>query len=466
MKSLKARLALASVFAMLVVVALCGGLIYELIEDDLEDEFDRSLKERARAQTALVEFDEEGLQFEWEHSPQLIEAKAVPRWFQVRTLEGKLLSHSERMPQEDFAYPLLDDEKDMSEDDDVTLPNGRAGRAITLRFTPNLDDEATETPPDLLLIVAEPIEPMEDTLEDFQELIGLTALIGVGLSVVLVWLILWRELRPLDELARKIGAIDKDALARKIEVNRAPGELRPVIDQLNGMLARVDDTLRREQEFTSGAAHELRTPLAGIRAKLELALSRERSSDEHRDFAQQSLDIAIGIQGVVERLLNLARLEGGEVLGEAKATDLKHLAEDAWKPYASKAKERELEVRFDVKSRTALLHADAMKVVLSNLFENAVNYTDPGGRVNVHDFETDGVLSIRVENEAGGISEEEAARATEPFWRSDEARRDPGVHAGLGLPLCRRIVEAMGGKFWAGKDTSTYFVAQVDLPNN
>src|SRR5690606_33247602 len=123
------------------------------------------------------------------------------------------------------------------------------------RFTPKLDDEAGQQPPTLLLVVAERTKSVDETLARFRMLLGLAALVGVAFSVLLLRLILWRELKPLEQLAGKIAAVDESSLGREIAIERAPTELKPVVAQLNALLARVDDTLRREQEFTAGAAH-------------------------------------------------------------------------------------------------------------------------------------------------------------------------------------------------------------------
>ncbi|MCA8919809.1 MAG: sensor histidine kinase N-terminal domain-containing protein, partial [Planctomycetes bacterium] len=98
MNSLRARLTVGAVVAVFIVVALCGGLLYGLIRHDRQADFDRNLLERARAQTALVEFDDEGLQFEWRHSEELSErGDVLPRYFQIRTREGKLLTASDAL---------------------------------------------------------------------------------------------------------------------------------------------------------------------------------------------------------------------------------------------------------------------------------------------------------------------------------------------------------------------------------
>lgn len=444
MNSLKARLTIGAVLASLAVVALCGGLLYGLVEDDLEDEFDRNLLERARAQTALVEFDEEGLQFEWEHSPQIIKAGALPKYFQVRDLKGNMLAHSKDWPDKQADIPRIDYADEDNEDGDVRI-DGRPARAVALRFTPKLDDEAGQQPPTLLLVVAERTKSVDETLARFRMLLGLAALVGVAFSVLLLRLILWRELKPLEQLAGKIAAVDESSLGREIAIERAPTELKPVVAQLNALLARVDDTLRREQEFTAGAAHELRTPLAGIRGKLEVALSRERTPEQHREFAQSCLDISVQMQAIVENLLTLAR--SGNSTDAPEPVDLREALRAAWKPFAERAEQRGVQVDWEFGGEGMLnTRRNALHVIATNLFENAANYVNEGGRIEISAEAGPDGLRLEVANTGCTLDPNQAQRVFEPFWRADEVRTGGQAHAGLGLAICRRLAKAAGGE--------------------
>lgn len=459
MNSLKARLTIGAVLASLAVVALCGGLLYGLVEDDLEDEFDRNLLERARAQTALVEFDEDGLQFEWEHSPQIIKAGALPKYFQVRDLKGNLLAHSKDWPDKKIDIPSIDRDEDF-EDDDVSI-DGKPARAVALRFTPKLDDEADEKPPTLLLVVAERTKSVDETLARFRMLLGLAALVGVAFSVLLLRLILWRELKPLNQLAGKIAAVDESSLGREIAIERAPSELKPVVAQLNALLARVDDTLRREQEFTAGAAHELRTPLAGIRGKLEVALSRERTPEQHREFAQSCLDISVQMQAIVENLLTLAR--SGNSGDAPEPVDLRQALRAAWKPFAERAEQRGVQVDWEFGGEGMLnTRRNALHVIATNLFENAANYVNEGGRIEISAEAGPDGLRLEVANTGCTLDPNQVERVFEPFWRADEVRTGGQAHAGLGLAICRRLAKAAGGEI-AVQVIKDRFVATLTL---
>jgi two-component system, OmpR family, heavy metal sensor histidine kinase CusS len=439
-KSLKTRLTLASVLAAILIIGVTGGLLYGLIQKDMQDQLDDSLVDRARTQAALVEFDEDGLQFEWEHSPEIVKSRALPRYFQVRDLEGKVLAHSKDLPDADFDYPRLKDDED-SEDGNVTLPGGEPGRAVVLRIKPKVDDEAEENPPTLLLIVAEPTEELDKSLDSLRNRFAFVALAGLFIGVCLIGLILQWELHPLEHLALKLRKLDASNLGSKVDIGRVPSELAPVIEQLNALLARVDDTLRREHEFTAGAAHELRTPLAGLRAKLELALSRERTPEQHREFAQAGMEITLQMQALVEDLLNLARADAAEAPVEV---DLREALRGAWKPHAEQAEKRSLKVDWEFAAEKATVPPSALQLIAGNLFENAVNYTNDGGRIEIAAEATANGLRLEVANTGCTLRPDQREQVFEPFWRGDTVRTI-GAHAGLGLAICRRVARKAGG---------------------
>ncbi|MCB2019518.1 MAG: hypothetical protein KDG44_01815 [Burkholderiaceae bacterium] len=293
-------------------------------------------------------------------------------------------------------------------------------------------------------------------------LIGLAGLIGIGFSVLLLRLILWRELKPMDQLAARIAAVDESSFGSAIEIDRAPAELKPVITQLNAMLARVDDTLRREQEFTAGAAHELRTPLAGIRAQLELALSRDRTPEQHRDFAAQCLEISLQMQALVENLLTLARSGTGS--DSREPVNVRELLRDAFKPFAGRTEQRGVKVEWEIAGEdTITTNRHALHLVASNLLENAANYVDDGGRIEISAEVGAGGLKLEVANTGCNLDPAQSERVFEPFWRADEVRTGGQAHAGLGLAICRRMARTAGGQLSVRID-GRRFAATLTIP--
>lgn len=451
MRSLSARLILGAILGAFLVTGLCGGTLYGLIERDLTGQFDAALVARARGLGAMVEYDEDGYQFEAEDA-------GLPRHFLIRRPDGRLLAASDQMRAIDLPDLPATDEGVIP----LALPGGDPGRAALLRLTPRADRDAGNTPAPVLVVVAEPSQPLRDELSRMGWLIVIAAAAAMAMSVLVIRLVVPGGLRPLTRIATQIGQLRADAL-EPIDASGAPRELLPVIQQLNALLGRMQETLRREKEFAAGAAHELRTPLAGIRAKLELALSRDRQPDEHRKLEQSALEISVSMQAIVQNLLLLARPESPDTPRPREQLDLHNLLRDQWQNFAAAAAAKDATIDWDLRAR-GLIHADrqALQIVLSNLLENAAEYVNAGGNIHVHTANEAGLVILRVRNSGCRLNPGQAGRVFEPFWRGDESRTER-AHAGLGLAICRRMTTSMGGDLEAAV-AEGWFTACLRLP--
>ncbi len=153
----------------------------------------------------------------------------------------------------------------------------------------------------------------------------------------------------------------------------------------------------------------------------------------------------------------MARLEVSTSRAEWGYIDLKVFVDHAWKQFDEPSQARELHV-----SRSGpedvFLHVDPDKlhVVLSNLFDNAVAYTDPGGTIDIQWQVSEAGLSLKVSNSGCHLDSDEIPRVFDRFWRGDPSRSDTGIHAGLGLALCRKVVDALNGSITAKRWKDTF----------
>ncbi len=341
----------------------------------------------------------------------------------------------------------------------LDLQHPRSGaplRAIVARFSiPPLGGAASGTEPGTLeLILASDTSQTLATLARLRNLMILAWLVSsLGCAAILA-VAVQRGLRPLGALSEQLREVDEQRLGRRFELAAPPLELVPVIDQLHASFGRLGAAFEREQAFSADAAHELLTPLTGLRSTLELALARPRSGEELRSAAQTCLEITCAMQAIVGDLFDLARLgalaRAGEV-GTEQRVELAGALAQAWVPWAQRARERGLEFVSDFAPGAAVrLPASLLERVLANVLENAVDYADPGGPLLATIRALDGRVELELSNRApAGTPDDLAQRAFEAFWRADKARSANGRHAGLGLALCRRIVGATGGQLTA-----------------
>lgn len=287
---------------------------------------------------------------------------------------------------------------------------------------------------------------------------------SAGSALILAFLVR-RGLRPLEHLRDQVYEVDAGELDRRFHVPDAPTELQPVVEELNGLLERVRRAFERERGFNADVAHELRTPLAGLRTTLEVFLDRDREPAEGRETADRCLAITLEMQGVVEVLLEMAALDAGgaEERREELGIDeqVLEVAEHLTVEHAGETPLVERHIDLDLRVRTDPV---LLRRILANLLENARLYGDPGARIVVRGCIDEEGVRIVVENALAYPPPELAERCFEAFWRADPSRRDTGRHAGLGLPLCRKIARRLGGALEA-KVQGDRFAVTLTLPS-
>jgi two-component system, OmpR family, sensor histidine kinase TctE len=252
-------------------------------------------------------------------------------------------------------------------------------------------------------------------------------------TLVIVWFGVKRGLQPLARLSDEIKARSAGDL-RPIDAAGAPEETRPLVGALNGLLEEVSAASRKQQRFLADAAHQLRTPLAGLQAHTELALAQPMPV-ACRAQLEQVHRATIRTARLANQLLALARAEPGARSVTSKV-DLKGVAggeADAW---LRQSLARDIDLGFELEPAPVAGDAFLLREALSNLVHNALEYSNRGGRVTVRTGRLNGHAFLEVEDDGPGIAQEERARVLERFYRVPGT---PGTGSGLGLAIVREI---------------------------
>jgi len=167
------------------------------------------------------------------------------------------------------------------------------------------------------------------------------------------------------------------------------------------------------------------------------------------------------MQAMVESLLLLARADGGQLAAVRKRVDLSLLLSECWADCQMRAEQRGLRIDWEVPAGCIVeSDPDKLRIIFQNLFDNAVSYVDDGGTIRVVvDAE-----AVEISNSGSKIGSEEQLHLFERFWRGDQARTDTGVHCGLGLSLCRRLMELLGGQIGVNAVQGGSFVVRCTIP--
>ncbi|MDX1488222.1 MAG: ATP-binding protein [Acidiferrobacterales bacterium] len=260
-------------------------------------------------------------------------------------------------------------------------------------------------------------------------------IIGLPLLALLIWVSVGRSLAPFSRLARDIAARDPSSL-QPVGVNPIPVEAKPLVTALNALFARLRQAFEREKRLTADAAHELRTPLAGLRMQAEVAQRATDKREKHNALSQL-------IKGVdrtthlVEQLLTMARLDPDIGLQDFQTVDLREIVTEVLAELSNGAIEKKIDIELRGDEPTMVRgNADGLRVLVRNLVDNAIRYTPHNGEVAVSIVSTGNRIELTVSDSGPGIAADEREQVFERFYRGHES---PAGGSGLGLSIVRRI---------------------------
>lgn len=291
--------------------------------------------------------------------------------------------------------------------------------------------------PEVIIQVAETLIRRDRNLYELMALMITPALLIVLTAIAMVSFGIGHGLKPLDNLKHEIATRSWRDL-HPVSESAAPLEIRPVIVALNGLLADLAHVLDTQQRFLANAAHQLRTPLAGLQTQVELLL-RDSRTDEARDALRIVLDTTRRVTHLANQLLALARAEpGGSHLLNMQPINLADLVEANMAMWLARAQARQIDLGFELEPVT--VEGDLLQLgeLLGNLVDNALRYTDVGGMITVRSRQ-EGVGVLEVEDNGPGIPETQREKVFERFYRIDGS---PGNGCGLGLSIVAEIARS------------------------
>ena len=234
-------------------------------------------------------------------------------------------------------------------------------------------------------------------------------------------------------------------LSQRISAADTESELGRLASVLNSTFARLEAAFAQQARFASDASHELRTPVAVILSQTQTALSRERSSSEYREALEACERAARRMKALTESLLELARLDAGQEPLRKERFDLKGTVADCVELLRPLAAERGLRIHCDVPSMECVGDAERIGQVVTNLLTNAIHFNRDQGEVRLSAQSESGAVLLTVTDTGQGIPAEDIPHLFERFYRVDKSRSRVQGRNGLGLAICKAIVEAQGG---------------------
>jgi two-component system heavy metal sensor histidine kinase CusS len=281
-------------------------------------------------------------------------------------------------------------------------------------------------------------------------LTALAALLTAGLG----WIATRAGLRPLRRVVAMAAQIEASRLSERLPESQVPAEIETLVAAFNAMLARLEDSFRRLNEFSSDIAHELRTPISNLMTQTQVALNGAREGDaggeQYREILYSSLEEYERMAQMIADMLFLAQADNGLLQPGQGEIDLSGETRTLFDYFDAWAEERVVTLALEDlrQAQAPPLHGDRLMLrrALSNLLVNAIRHTAPGNTVWVRLASVQGHLSVSVENPGADIAPEHLPRLFDRFYRVDPARQREGeAGAGLGLAIVKSIVTAHGG---------------------
>ncbi len=403
--------------------------------------FDRALEYNAGALAQLVSVNSNKVQFSLPlPARELLRADDSDTvYYQVLGANGEYLSGERALP-----LPP-DDEKAVP--GEVRLRDDEI-RGVAIKVAYTWVKVALPGARPALVQVAETLEKRSVLATEIVKGVMLPQFVILPIAVLLVWLALVQAIKPLNMLEERIRARKPDDLS-PIDAQAVPLEVAPLVDSVNDLLLRLKDSIATQKRFLADAAHQLKTPLAGLRMQADLAQREGADADELKQSLRQIGRSSVRATHTVNQLLALARAESSGSAMPRQTCDLAELTMSVVRDCVPRAIEKQIDLGYEGTEPGApggqiVGNPTLLKELVRNLLDNAINYTPSSARqpavvtARVLSDPTQGSLVLQVEDSGPGVPLAERELVFQPFYRALGTEADG---SGLGLPIVLEIAQ-------------------------
>ncbi len=292
---------------------------------------------------------------------------------------------------------------------------------------------------------------------------GILGLISIAISAVAGYYMAKRALEPINEITSTARGVAAGDLTRRLKSRSQDKEIQILVRVLNKMFTDLEASFQAQKRFTADASHELRLPLTILKGEIEVALRHPRNEQEYQQILRQQLDTIDRIQCIVNDLLTLARADAGQLEIVQKPIDLSLLLQEVGQQHLILFDSHHVSLEMDIDDDIEMLgEASQIERTIMNLLSNAFKHAPEQSTIHLTAHAENDEVLISVRDEGPGIAEDQQQRLFDRFFRADDARcRKEGEGAGLGLAICKRIVDAHSGKIWVESrldEGATFFI--------
>ena len=439
--SLTWRLTLLFAAASSVVLLLLGTLVARAVEQHFEEqdlavlsgkiELTRQALEKVRSDQQMSAI------------AQLLDDSLVGHQglaVAVRAPDGEILFATRGA---EFPQVLLKRESEVLRPLVWTSAQGTPMRGIAARVNTGL---SAATP--AIVAVATDISHHQQFMRSFRVTLWSFVVLAALLTGFLGWIVVRRGLSPLQAIRREAEAITAQRLDARLALDAVPAELGELVDTLNAMLSRLEESFARLSAFSSDLAHELRTPVSNLLTQTQVTLARSRTAEDYRDVLASNVEEFERLSRMIADMLFIAKADEGQIVPSRALIELDALADELIDFFRLIADEKAVAL---TRSGSGRMIGDRSMIrrAISNLLSNALRHTDPGGRIEIAIDSSEALtprqVRLVVANSGETIPASQLPRLFDRFYRADPSRSAEGANSGLGLAIVKSIAEAHGG---------------------
>jgi heavy metal sensor kinase len=316
-----------------------------------------------------------------------------------------------------------------------------------------------------VLVLAESLQPVDDAVRRVATLLLIAGPALLGLTALAAYWVAGAALRPIERITTDAEEIGIDQLNERVEVPRSNDETRRLAVTLNAMLERIEQGILEKRRLLADASHELRTPLAIMRTEVDVALAADELSAAARDVLSSARDEVDRMTRMIENLLTSAQADEGRLELLTVPVDLRQLVDDAARALGPLADAKGVCLKPEGERWEVQADPPRMKLVLTNLVDNAIKFSPPGETVRIGTWRHDDEVGVTVSDAGPGISPSDEEHLFDRFFRIENLLGPDFGGSGLGLAICREVAMAHGGRIWVESPSGAGSAFSLALPS-
>ena len=299
--------------------------------------------------------------------------------------------------------------------------------------------------PEIILQIGETLENKEEIMELLIMVFAGMVFLGIPVSSGVGWLITRKAVRGIEEVSRAAKDIQEGDLGRQVKVKAQEEEIQTLMDTFNAMASRIRGLIHEMREMTDNIAHDLRSPLARIRAMSEVALAENNATKGYQNAAMDTMKECDRLMHLINTTLDMAEVDAGVTHTQKERVDLSQLLSDLCELFEAAAEEKHIALKLKLEPNCYIVgEKPHLQRMLANLLDNALKYTPANGEVSIELARFPHEFNLTIADTGIGIPLSDQGRIFDRFFRCDQSRSQEGC--GLGLSFARSVARAHGGE--------------------